>query len=331
MCGRYATSRTPDELVEEFRVEATVGLGPGDEPTGLSPNYNVAPTEAAPVVLTRRPRTGDGSVTQPREGTVEGDADEPVAPGQADPDGPDPVESDLLESPPVGATGDGGAAAADGTAVAPVRWLRLLRWGLVPSWAPDRRGAARMINARAETLLDKSFRRAALTRRCLVPADGWYEWQLSPVAQDGSGKPRKQPFFMHPQVGGGLAFAGIYEFWRDDVVHPDDPGAWVTTFAVVTVAAEPGLERVHDRMPLVLAADDWDDWLDPTLTEPDAVRALLVPPVAGRFAARPVSTAVNSVAHKGAELVAEVLPEHLRGVVDPATGELIGRGDEPLF
>ncbi len=316
MCGRYATSRTPDELVEEFRVEATAGLGPGDEPSGLTPSYNVAPTEAAPVVLTRRPRTGEGSVAQPREGTVEQDGEESATTGAAAAERDEVVESDLTEP---------------GVEVPAVRWLRLLRWGLVPSWAPDRRGAARMINARAETLLDKSFRRAALTRRCLVPADGWYEWQPSPVEKDGAGKARKQPFFMSPQVGGGLAFAGIYEFWRDDVVHPDDPGAWVTTFAIVTVPAEPGLERVHDRMPLVLATDDWDDWLDPTLTEPDAVRALLVPPVVGRFAARPVSTMVNSVANKGPELVAEVLPQHLHGVVDPATGELIGRGDEPLF
>jgi putative SOS response-associated peptidase YedK len=322
VCGRYATSRTPDELVEEFRVEATSGLGPGDEPLGLTPSYNVAPTEAVPVVLTRRPRTVEGTVAQPREGGGERDDEESEA---ADATTPDATTPDATTP---------GTTAADRdelVEVPAVRWLRLLRWGLVPSWAPDRRGAARMINARAETLLDKTFRRAALARRCLVPADGWYEWQLSPVEHDKAGKPRKQPFFMHPQIGGGLAFAGIYEFWRDDVVHPDDQGAWVTTFAIVTVAAEPGLARVHDRMPLVLAADDWDDWLDPTVTEPDAVRALLVPPVAGRFATRPVSTLVNSVANKGAELVAEVLPDHLRGVVDPVTGELIGRGDEPLF
>jgi putative SOS response-associated peptidase YedK len=212
------------------------------------------------------------------------------------------------------------------------RWLRRLRWGLVPSWAPDPSGAARLINARAETLLTtRAFRKAALVRRCLVPAGGWYEWQTSPTALDARGKPAKQPFSLRPATGEPLALAGVYEFWRDPMLHPDDPAAWLTTYAIVTTRAEPALSAIHDRMPLALPRDAWDAWLDPALQDPDAVRALLQPPVEGRFEALPVSNRVNSAANNGPELIVPVPPEQLHGVIDPATGELVGAGDVPLF
>jgi putative SOS response-associated peptidase YedK len=207
----------------------------------------------------------------------------------------------------------------------PVRRLRPLTWGLVPSWSKNRAGAARMINARVETLLTRpAYRKAALTRRCLVPADGWYEWQVSPSEQDRKGKPRKQPFFIHPADGAGLAFAGIYEFWRDPGLDADHPQAWLVTFAVITTEAEPGLDVIHDRMPLVLPGDRWNAWLDPKLRDQDDVQALLEPPPAGRFAARPVTTRVNSVRNDGPELLEPAPTDQLIGVVDPATGELIG-------
>lgn len=274
MCGRYASSRSPGDLVLEFEVEEN-DLEE-DEPA----RYNIAPTDTVPVVLERL-------VESKSESTV-------------------------------------------------TRRLRPLTWGLVPAWSKDRSGAARMINARAESLLDKSaYRKAALTRRCLVPADGWYEWQVSPSERDQKGKPRKQPFFLHPMDGGGLAFAGIYEFWRDWSQEADHPGAWLVTFSVLTTAAEPGLDVIHDRMPLVLPSDRWNDWLDPRLRGPDDVRALIEPPPPGRFAAVPVTTRVNSVRNDGPELLAPALPEQLVGVVDPVTGELIGhqngRPTEPLF
>jgi putative SOS response-associated peptidase YedK len=157
-----------------------------------------------------------------------------------------------------------------GVAVESARQLRLLTWGLVPSWAKDVKIGMRFINARAETALAAGpFGRAALARRCLVPADGWYEWQASPTVLDAKGKPRKQPFFIHRADGNPLAFAGLYEFWRDpSVADKDDPLAWLTSFTIVTTAAEPGLDRIHDRQPLVLEPDDWDRWLDPTLTDP---------------------------------------------------------------
>ncbi len=310
MCGRYSTSRRPEELVEDYEIEFTKGDGPGTDlaEAGGEADFNVAPTKVAPVVLTRRPRG------EPRGAASGDDAD-----GEPDDESEDLAQPDAEER-------------LEPVEPEPVRWLRGLTWGLVPSWAKDRSVGARMINARVETLLDKTFRRPALLRRCLVPADGWYEWQVSPTETGARGKPVKQPFFMRPIVDDApIAFAGIYEFWRDRAAHPDDPTAWLTTFAVITQPAEPGLTAIHDRMPLVLPQDRWRDWLDPDLQDADSVRALLAPPVAGRFAAYPVSTRVNAVANNGPELLEELPREQLRGVLDPVTGELIGGGDVPLF
>ena len=313
MCGRYASSRHPEDLVEQFEVEATDGDGPGADPSAKPPDYNVAPTKPAPVVLERRPRRPSGS--PPAAGDQSATA--------TDDDG------DATADAAVEAAGRDSRGDADPE---PVRWLRLLTWGLVPSWAKDRSIGNRMINARSDSLLDKpAFKRAALSRRCLVPADGWYEWQASKTEKDAKGKPRKQPFFIHPIADGPVALAGIYELWRDPTRDPDDPAAWLASYAIVTTDVEPGLAAIHDRMPLVLPRDRWDDWLDPDLRDPDAVRALLEPPVTGRFLAEPVSTQVNSVSNNGPELLRPLPPEELRGVVDPATGELIGGGDVPLF
>ncbi len=270
MCGRYAASADPDELVEEFEVDADETGG------GVEADYNVAPTKLAPVVLQRVPR---------------------------------------------GAEAGSGA----GPGAEPVRQLRQLVWGLVPSWAKDRSVGARMINARSETLFDKpGFKRAAASRRALVPADGWFEWQASPTAVDAKGKPRKQPFFMFRRDGESLAFAGVYEFWKDGSLAPDDPQAWLTTFAVLTTAAERGMDRIHDRMPVVLERDCWDGWLDPSVRDPQQVRGLLAARPAGRFVAVPVSTAVNSVRNNGPDLVQPLEVDELVGVVDPVTGELVG-------
>ena len=305
MCGRYASSRRPEDLVEDFEIEFLTGPGPGEDPTAAEPDFNVAPTKAAVVVLERRPR---GELLS-AESTAE--PVEPVEPAElAEPiELPEPVEP------------------AEPVEPDPVRWLRLLTWGLVPSWAKDRSVGSRMINARSETLLDRTHKRAALTRRCLVPADGWYEWQASPTERDRRGKPRKQPFYLHPVLGGPIAFAGIYEFWRDPGVHADDPGAWLTTFAVITTDAEPPLRSIHDRMPLVLPTERWDAWLDPQVQDADAVRALLAPPPAGRFTATAVTTRVNAAANNGPELIEPAPLESLHGVIDPVTGELIGGGD----
>lgn len=316
MCGRYAASRSPEDLVEEFEVELTAGEGPGGDPSGAGPDYNVAPTKQVPVVLERRPRVAQGAAA---------DVGDAQAGGASDEDGDATADAAVEEAARA-------AQAQETDGAAAVRWLRLLTWGLVPSWAKDRSVGSRMINARVETLLDKpGFKRAALTRRCLVPADGWYEWQRSPVEKDAKGRPRKQPFFIHPVAPGPIAFAGLYEFWRDPAVHADDPAAWLTSFTIVTTAAEPGLDVVHDRMPLVLPRDRWAAWLDPGVTDADDVRALVEPPVPGRFLATAVSTRVNAVSNNGPELTEPVPVSELRGIVDPATGELVGGGSAPLF
>lgn len=280
MCGRYAASSRPEDLVEELEVDLdltseparSVLASPQDPPAG-SPDYNLAPSKQAPVVLTRRPR---GEAERER-------ADDPV------------------------------------------RQLRLLTWGLVPSWAKDVKLGLRMINARSESLLDKpAFARAAVSRRCLVPADGWYEWQASPTVTDRKGKPRKQPFFVRRADGHPMAMAGVYEFWRDPARDRDDPDAWLTTYAIITQPAEPGLDRIHDRQPLVLEREQWADWLDPDRTDPDEVRAQLEPAPAGRFEAWPVGTAVGATRNNGPGLLEPVGREQLEGVVDPVTGEIIG-------
>jgi putative SOS response-associated peptidase YedK len=169
------------------------------------------------------------------------------------------------------------------------RELRTLRWGLIPSWAKDRKVASKMINARAETVAEKpAFRAALARRRCLVPADGWYEWRTEAG--------RKQPFFISPRSGEGVAFAGLYEVWRDPETEE-----LVRTCVVVTTAASAELSYLHERMPVVLRADAWDPWLDPSYDDVEAVRGLLVG--SEGFAAYPVSTQVNSVRNNGAHLL----------------------------
>ena len=208
---------------------------------------------------------------------------------------------------------------------APVRQLRLVNWGLVPSWAKDVKVGNRMINSRADSVLEKpAFKRAAKSRRCLVPAEGWYEWQKSPTEMDAKGKPRKQPFYTHRADGDVMAFAGLYEFWRDKAIEdPDDPEAWLTSFTIITTDAEPGLDRIHDRQPLVLERSDWAAWLDPE-TDEETVRRLLAFEEPGRFDAYPISTEVNNTRNNGAELLLPLAAEELHGVVDIVTGEVIG-------
>ena len=163
--------------------------------------------------------------------------------------------------------------------------LTTLRWGLIPSWAKERSIGNRMINARMETLVDKpAFRRAFAARRCLLPADGYYEWYATDRVGKG-GKPIKQPFFIRSSSGGRLAMAGLYEIWRDRSKPEDDLG------------------HIHSRMPLLVEPERWARWLDPELSDSDELLGLLVPAAPGRLEAYPVSTEVNNVANNGAELV----------------------------
>ena len=216
MCGRYASSRKPEDLIEEFEVDRV------DVPSPLPDDYNVAPTKDVYAVFDRIPKK----------------------------------EEEAL----------------------PVRRLATVRWGLVPSWAKDPGIGSRLINARVETLAEKpAFKRAFAKRRCLLPADGYYEWYPT-QRKTARGKPVKQPFFIRPRDGGVLAMAGLYEIWRNpEVADPDD-----------------GRRGQYTR------------WLDPTVTPGARLSELLVPAAPGRLEAFPVSREVNDVNHNGPSLVEPV-------------------------
>ena len=233
MCGRYAASRNPDDLVVEFEAVRAEGQQP------LPADYNVAPTKDVYVVRHKKERDAEGALT-------------------------------------------GGGH----------RELRAVRWGLVPSWAKDASVGNRLLNARVESLTEKpAFRTAARTRRCLVPADGWYEWAKR------LDKPTKQPYFVTPEDGEGLAFAGLWEVWGrgEDRLY---------TCTVVTAPAVGALAEIHDRMPLVLPRDRWADWLDPQREDVEELATPTPPELVEGLELRPVSTAVNNVANNGAELLA---------------------------
>ena len=188
------------------------------------------------------------------------------------------------------------------------RLLVGLHWGLVPSWAQDRSGAARLINARAETVASKpSFRKAFAARRCLIPADGYYEWQQ--LAEPGGIKrshPRKQPYFIYPASNEPesdiMAMAGIYEYWHDPLAL-DGTDPWLVSCSILTTSASDDLGIVHDRMPVQVRRENWAAWLDPAMTNPELARELMWFPEPGAMHARQVSTAVNSVRNDGPGLI----------------------------
>lgn len=196
----------------------------------------------------------------------------------------------------------GAERAQDGTRT-DGRQLRLLRWGLVPSWSTDPATGGRLINARAETVAVKpSFRSAFARRRCLIPADGFYEWRQV----DDADRRRKQPYYIHPTGGGMLAFAGIYERWRRRAEPHDHPAAWLWTVAIITTRAEDRLGHIHDRMPMVVPRSRWWTWLDPDARDHDEARTAMLPATSADLAVRAVSTAVNSVRNNGPHLIAPV-------------------------
>ena len=181
-----------------------------------------------------------------------------------------------------------------------LRRLQLLRWGLIPSWATSAKIGAKMINARAETLAEKpAYRKAFAARRCLLPADGYYEW-----TREGG---HKQPYFHTPADGSLLVMAGLYEVWRA-AAHQDrgcelDPDSPVWSCTVITTTAPDDLGHIHDRSPMVLDPGDWASWLDPRLADPQRLTSLLRPAVAGQLAVWPVSRDVNKVGNNHPGLV----------------------------
>jgi putative SOS response-associated peptidase YedK len=168
----------------------------------------------------------------------------------------------------------------------PHRVLSLMRWGLVPSWAKDMSGSASMINARSETAAAKpAFREPMKFRRCLVPADAFYEWQRTARS--------KQPYCFEVNEGELFAFAGLWEGWKDP------SGQWIKSCSVLTTTPNNVTSQVHDRMPVILSRDDYDLWLDPEMTNVDVVSELLKPFDARLMRAYPVSSRVNQVQNDG--------------------------------
>lgn len=257
MCGRYASSRSPEDLVEEFEV-----LDPRLE-QAIAPSWNVAPTDPVYAVLERMPK-------------------------------------------------DGGTE--------PVRQLREVRWGLVPSWAKDASIGSRMINARMETVAEKpAFRKAFAARRCIVPADGYFEWYET-EQRTAKGKPKKQPFFITPGDGSVLGMAGLYEIWRDPAKPEDADDRFRWTCTVLTTEATDELGRIHDRMPLIVDRDHRHEWLDPRHADVD-LAALLRPAQQTGLTAYPVSTAVGNVANNGPELVEPIPFDDAGDPGDPDDGQ----------
>lgn len=182
------------------------------------------------------------------------------------------------------------------------RLLTGLRWGLVPSWAKTPNEGARLINARFETVDTKpAFRKAFASRRCLLPADGFYEWRAETT---DTGKSYKQPYFITADDD-LFVMAGIYEFWRDRSAAASGAD-WLVSCAIITTQAVDELGRIHDRMPLQVAPQNWDAWLDPGLTAAGRAKALAHIPAPGELTWHPVSTKVNKVANDGPDLIVEI-------------------------
>ncbi|WP_454294045.1 SOS response-associated peptidase [Salana multivorans] len=244
MCGRYAAFTSADELEEDYDVDRVT-----EAARELAPSWNTAPTDAVRIILDRVPKE-----TVAAEGVA---AEAPEAAG-AD------------------------ARASDAERL--TRELHVARWGLLPSWSkgPSGKGAP-LFNARLESVADKpAFARSLLTRRCLVPADGYFEWRKNEAAHPEQVKagtmPAKTPFFITDPTGATLAFAGLYSWWRDPTKAEDDPERWVLSSTILTQKARDGLESIHDREPVILSRESIAAWLDPSITTADEALGILAEP-----------------------------------------------------
>jgi putative SOS response-associated peptidase YedK len=197
----------------------------------------------------------------------------------------DPVRA-IMKRRPHGAAPD----------VAPVRQLRTVQWGLVPTWSKTRSAATKMINARTETVTSKpAFKAAAASRRCLLPSLGYYEWQPTDRG--------KVPHFLHDPDGHVLAMAGLYELWRDRTLADDDPNRWLWTCTILTQPATDLLGHIHDRTPVIVPAELHDPWLDCTADDSGAARRILDQIPEAHLQPDVVSAAVGNVRNNGPELI----------------------------
>ncbi|MGK2949168.1 MAG: SOS response-associated peptidase [Acidimicrobiales bacterium] len=202
----------------------------------------------------------------------------------------------------VAPTNDVYAVLADGS----TRHLDAFHWGLVPSWAKDPKIGSKMINARAETLAEKNAYKASFKRRrCLIPADGFYEWKKHPTEAKG----KKQPYFIHRPDGEPYAFAGLWELWRG----PEKDQEPLRSCTIITTSPNEPMAAIHDRMPVILPPDAWDTWLDRGNDDLELLGKLLVPAPPQVITMHPVSTEVNNVRNQGPQLTEEIDPDALPG------------------
>ena len=267
MCGRFTLRAASSVVAEHF---ALFELPP------FTPRFNIAPTQPVPVIR--------------------------LAPGTV------PVFAGTMRSM-VAKTGL--SPSDDERRSAPRRELVFLRWGLIPAWAKDPSIGNRMINARAETVAEKpAFRTALRKRRCLLAADGFYEWQ--------AGGRRKQPYFIRLRDDRPFAFAGLWEMWEER--RGDGTGTGpnlaadsgpvpvrsIESCTLLTTGPNDLMRPIHDRMPAILAPDDYAAWLDPAVQEPTQLLPLLRPYPSEAMVAYPVGTLVNSPANDVPECVAQM-------------------------
>ena len=259
MCGRYAATKDPATLAAEFDALDAVSLDPvQDAVTDAATRERSAPP-APRIDYNVAPTKNVVTVVQRHPRDGDGNVD------------PDAVE----------------------------RSLRMMRWGLVPNWAKEKSIGAKMINARSESAATKpAFRTSLARRRCLIPADGWYEWR-----RDGK---EKQPFYMTTPDGSSLAMAGLWSVWHDKEAPEDAPP--LITCAVLTTEALGQLADIHNRMPMLMTSDQWAGWLDPD--EENGAKLLAAPSMdlVESLELRPISALVNNVRNNGPELLERVDP-----------------------
>ena len=291
MCGRYASFREAQDLADAFDVEE-ISAAAREAPA----SYNVAPTDGVRVVIERTPKATSDGAASPGQGSSPAQGN---SPGQAAGSG---SRAGGTAATAHGAGGQQGNAPAEAARVR--RELHLARWGLVPGWAKDLRVGSRMFNARSDSLATKrTFAPSLAKRRCLVVADGYYEWLKEEVP--GQSKPKRTPFYIHRTDGAPIAFAGLYAWWPDPTKDKGDPDRWVLSTTIVTTDAHGGLEQIHDREPVVLAEPEASAWLAPELSGADETLAVLEQegPALSWYE---VSSRVGSVRNNDASLIEPV-------------------------
>ncbi|GAC66634.1 SOS response-associated peptidase [Gordonia soli] len=277
MCGRYAVTTDPAKLAAEIdAVNEVTSVGP-DAASGTS---------------------ADTDETSDQQG-----AEQPTLPGVDEKEKPRGPGPNYNVAPTTTIMSVVKRHSQDDPDDAAALRVRAMRWGLVPPWTKELGKGPLLFNARAETAAEKSsFRTAVKSKRCLIPMDGWYEWQKG-AATDG-GKPTKIPFFMSPKDGTRLFMAGLWSVWRPKDAPKD--AAPLLSATILTTDAVGDLRDIHDRMPLIMPFENWDAWLNPDETAPEDLFAPPADDVAAAIEIREVAPLVNRVANNGPELLAPV-------------------------